>query len=462
MTNNKKLDPAVLASQLIAIEFITDLLATTDINEMSQKLTEYVHELIGARTVMLLVVNSDNNSMKMMNACPTRRSTLFSQDELNCFLPNCKAWDLPHNTVLIADEHPLKEVLLKVKIDSLLCFPLLAAGEIIGILILLGIPSTNRVQEIKEIVSHISTPIGFAIKNSLVHQRIEEQALEMTLLSENLESIVRDKTRELERTNETLNKSRLAALNLMQDAVEARKKAELITVDLQKEIQERKLVEEQIQESLLEKETLLRELYHRTKNNMQNISSLLQLQMNQSENPEVSEIVKDAISRINSMSLVQTKLYQSKNLSKINLAEYVEDLVNLTITNYIYIKDKIIAIFDMESFDVLIDTVMPFGLVLNELLTNTLKHAFPGDRKGVISISLKKNETNIVTFIYSDNGIGLPQDFDLKASNSLGLSLIKNIGENQMEGNFEIMETEGLTYKIVFNIALYKDRLAKK
>ena len=216
------------------------------------------------------------------------------------------------------------------------------------------------------------------------------------------------------------------------------------------DITERKKAEEQIKASLKEKETLLLELYHRTKNNMQVITSLLTLQSSSIKDEKVLQIFKDIKNRIGSMSLVHQKLYQSKDLSNIELGSYIEDLMNTLTSSYSVSAEKVRVKLDLERVSLSIDAAIPCGLILNEVISNSLKHAFPGDRKGELSVVLHAGQNGEVELSISDDGVGFPDDIDIGEPKSLGLQLIKDLVQYQLEGKVELSRDSGTGYHITF------------
>jgi two-component sensor histidine kinase/ABC-type amino acid transport substrate-binding protein len=239
-----------------------------------------------------------------------------------------------------------------------------------------------------------------------------------------------------------------------------KKQVQLKTKYLEKEIAERKQAEKVIQESLAEKETLIRELYHRTKNTMQVIHSMVVLQaVEYPANEELQKLVKNTESRIQAISLVHQMLYKSQNLSRISIQKYVQELTALIFQGFGVMRERISLKLDIEDRYFLLDTAIPFGLILNELMTNSLKYAFPDDRKGSITITLTENQNDIYLFRYSDDGIGVPEAFDFKNKNTLGIKLINSIGEMQLKGNVVFEHREGVQCMMEFSSNLYKKRV---
>ncbi|MBK8398283.1 MAG: histidine kinase [Leptospiraceae bacterium] len=229
--------------------------------------------------------------------------------------------------------------------------------------------------------------------------------------------------------------------------------------ELKNEVSEHLLSKEKITKSLKEKETLIRELYHRTKNTLHFIQSLIHLQAHEfNSNNEIKVLVKKTDKRIQSVALVQEMLYKSKDLSNINSREYIEELTGMILKGYHLENDKVILQLELDDQNILLDTAIPFGLIINELMTNTLNYAFPKDQKGVISLHLK-NQDGIINFIYSDNGIGLPEAFDFRNQSSLGAKLIHILGEDQMKGNILIESIQGFSFQLNFPLNLYHARV---
>ncbi len=247
------------------------------------------------------------------------------------------------------------------------------------------------------------------------------------------------------REKQAFSEQELRQLSLMADAII--------------QIIERKEAQEQLESSLKEKEALLRELYHRTKNNMQVITAILSMQGSQSEHPAIRQSFKEMERRIHAMSLVHQKLYQAKNLSSIDLDEYIQDLTKQLIEGYDYPIGNIAVKFDLEKIAVLIDTALPLGLVINELLTNSLKYAFPDGRDGQITIHLKQDSTAQIELIIADDGIGLPENIDIKQSARLGIETVIAICELQLHGSVQFINQNGFCCLIRFFDSYYKERV---
>jgi len=215
-------------------------------------------------------------------------------------------------------------------------------------------------------------------------------------------------------------------------------------------VTERKKAEEQIMHSLKEKEILLREIYHRTKNNMGVICSLLTLESANTQDKKVQQKYNVIQQRIRSMALVHEKLYQSKDLSYIHLDDYIKDLINALLKSYKIISNRISLKFDTDKVNLSFDAAIPCGLIINEIVTNSLKHAFPDNTRGEIHVALHLTSDNLIELVICDNGIGLPKGSNFRKANTLGLQLIVGLAEKQLGGRLEKINTKGTGFKLRF------------
>ncbi len=216
------------------------------------------------------------------------------------------------------------------------------------------------------------------------------------------------------------------------------------------DITDRKAAEEKMKASLLEKEVLLREIHHRVKNNMQVISSLLRLQSRYSEDKKIKIMFQESQNRIESMAMIHEKLYQSNNLVQIDMREYIKDLTTNIFQSYEVNTSRITLNLDIEAVAIGIDTAIPCGLIVNELVSNSLKHAFPDNKQGEVNVIISKYD-NKYKFIISDNGIGISEDVDFEKNKSLGLILVKTLSEKQLKGNIELYRDKGSKFLVTFN-----------
>ncbi len=217
------------------------------------------------------------------------------------------------------------------------------------------------------------------------------------------------------------------------------------------DITERKQAEEKVKASLQEKEVLLQEIHHRVKNNLQIISSLLDMQADAVEDPRLWQALQDSQQRIRSMALVHEKLYQSDNLARIDFAEYIQDMVDYLVMLYSPRVGHVVPRLEVETLALTIDFAIPCGLIVNELVSNALKHAFfppPKEGEPEIRIAFQAN-SNGYQLTISDNGVGLPPEVDVADSPSLGLQLV-NILVGQLQGSVSVNGDAGTQFTLIF------------
>ncbi len=212
--------------------------------------------------------------------------------------------------------------------------------------------------------------------------------------------------------------------------------------------------EAQIKASLKEKETLLREIHHRVKNNMNVASSLLKLQSSGISDPKVLQVLGDTQNRIKTMALIHDKLYRSENLSHIHFQKYVADLIEMQVRSYGVNGKNVSLKVEIEEISFEIDMATPCALIINELVSNAFRHAFPQDRKGEIAVTLHSINKDEVELIVSDDGVGFPADFDFESSDTFGLYIV-NLLVEQLEGAIDLdRDRDGKTsFRIRFRIS---------
>lgn len=216
------------------------------------------------------------------------------------------------------------------------------------------------------------------------------------------------------------------------------------------DVTDNKLNEARIIQSLKEKEILLKEVHHRVKNNMQVISSILNLQSSYVKDNYALNLLKECQNRVKSMAFIHESLYQTKNFESVNFSEYVTTLTKNLIHTYSVNTQKIKLILTLDKLYLNLDTSIPCGLIINEIISNSLKYAFPDSRDGIIFVNLRVNR-NKVTIEAGDNGIGIPADFDIKQTQTLGLQLVDTLIE-QINGSLVLDRTKGTKFIIDFKI----------
>lgn len=215
---------------------------------------------------------------------------------------------------------------------------------------------------------------------------------------------------------------------------------------------------EEVERSLREKEILLKEIHHRVKNNLQIVTSLLKLQSSYVKDEKVKRLFKESQNRVQSMSLIHQKLYQTKDLSHIDFKDYIETVVTHLQHSFGILEDRVNVVIEVKDITMSIDNAIPAGLIINELVSNSLKHAFPSNKKGKIYINLSFDDASRdYKLIIRDSGVGMPADIDINKTDSFGLKLVSTL-VNQMSGSIEVTQDKGCSYEIVFKSALYKER----
>lgn len=252
-------------------------------------------------------------------------------------------------------------------------------------------------------------------------EKVQSSNEEMEIISKELEQRVTDRTKELE-----------GALK-----------------SLQKENAQRRKIENDISKSLAEKEVLLKEIHHRVKNNLQIVSSLFFFQSKQVTDPKMLEMFRDGQNRVKSMALIHEKLYQSGDLANIDFKEYIKKLSNFLLQSYGVNQSKIKLKNNVQQVFLGVDAAVPCGLIINELISNSLKHGFVNMSSGEIRIDMGHNETDQLILKISDNGKGIPKNLNIEQSDSLGLRLVYNL-TTQLNGKVEFFNNNGTTVKILF------------
>lgn len=267
--------------------------------------------------------------------------------------------------------------------------------------------------------------LGPAVRHALAarelrgERRLAEEALKKA--KEELEFKVEERTIELTQLNEQL---------LMDIAIRER-------------------VEEELKGTLREKEVLLKEIHHRVKNNLQVISSLLSLQSEYAKDGQTQAMFKDCQLRVRSMALIHDKLYHSKDLARVDFAEYAQNLTTYLLHSFGVYSDRIALKITIGHVLLDVETAIPCGLILNELMSNCLKHAFPDERAGEIHVMLQVTPEGKFSLMVHDNGVGFPPELDFRTTESLGLQLVNTLA-SQLGGTLELERNDGTTFTLIF------------
>lgn len=215
------------------------------------------------------------------------------------------------------------------------------------------------------------------------------------------------------------------------------------------DITELRAEEEKNKRSLKEKEVLLKEIHHRVKNNLQVVSGLIELQILSLRDPVSIQALRDSQNRISTMALIHESLYRSQDLAKIEVTPYIQKLVQALFETYSISEERITFQFRMDNVFLDVETGIHCGLIVNELVSNVFKHAFPDGREGTVTIAFHEEDSRY-TLEFSDNGVGIPEGMDILQSESLGLKLVNMLATDQLDGKIEVIRDEGTKYVISF------------
>jgi PAS domain S-box-containing protein len=228
-------------------------------------------------------------------------------------------------------------------------------------------------------------------------------------------------------------------------------------IEYVRDITERKKAEDRLQESLQEKEVLLREIHHRVKNNMQVISSLLNLQSRQIKDPDVLEMFKESQRRIRSMALIHERLYQSSDLSRIEFSQYLRNLATHLFHSYQVDASRVQLRIEAEEVHLNVNTAIPCGLIVNELVSNALKHGFPEGRSGELDIDLRRVAGDGYVLRVKDDGVGFPEGLDFRKTETLGMQIVSTL-VSQIDASIDLVRDKGTEFTIHFQEVSYRQR----
>jgi PAS domain S-box-containing protein len=216
------------------------------------------------------------------------------------------------------------------------------------------------------------------------------------------------------------------------------------------DITDRKMADQALQASLKEKEVLLQEVHHRVKNNMQVMINLINLQCERIEDKHTCDMFNKTVDRINSMALVHKQLYKSRDFSKVDINEYITSIAENLFVSHDVDTTKLSLKISRNDITISLDSAISCGLIINELITNSLKYAFPKNRKGKIQIRFEYLGDGQLELMVSDDGVGMPMNFDFKDSDTLGVQIVKALAEHQLRGTLVLDRTKGTKFLIRF------------
>ena len=222
------------------------------------------------------------------------------------------------------------------------------------------------------------------------------------------------------------------------------------------DITDRKMIDQQLQASLKEKEVLLREIHHRVKNNMQVMISMINLQCEKIEDKHICDELNKIADRINSMGLVHNQLYNSKDFLKVDIHEYINRIAQNLFVSHGVDSAKISLKIGKSDIALSLDNAISCGLIMNELITNCLKYAFPENRTGEIRVEFGYSGDGQLELRLGDDGVGMPANFDFRDSDTLGVKIVKAIAEHQLGGTVELDRTKGTKFLVRFKERTHK------
>jgi PAS domain S-box-containing protein len=426
-----------------------------------------------------------------------------------CWAARERTYCIYQDINLITDESPWKEEAIKRGYCSCAAFPLFKDGKVIGVMAMYSDEVNEFRPETIKVLFELSSDISYSLQYFVEieeRRRLERALIESernyrnlvdmtpagiykTSLNGNINFVNEAMTKIMEfDTPEELMKKNIITVYkdrekrtqlvelLKKDGIVKNFEVEILTSKGNKritlvnallqgneitgmlvDITERKIAVEKIKTALKEKELLLGELHHRVKNNLQLISSLLKMQSSYIQDEITRDIFLTTQNRIRTMALIHQKLYQSEDFLLIDFEQYVKNLVNDVLDTFILERHRIKTDFKIGRFSVNIETALPCGLIINELLTNSLVHAFREDETGNIEIKFFKVD-NKYNLIYKDDGIGIPDNVDINNPTTMGLQLIKTLTK-QIDGKVEIIKENGTEFKIVFSELHYNKRI---
>ncbi len=331
-----------------------------------------------------------------------------------------KEKDLPYNYTIAASISEAKKILSSETFDAVITDYLLGDGTAFDIIGLLAdtpvIFVTGAGDEEIAVKAMKAGAYDYLIKDQKHNYlNVLSVTTENVIKRKRMEKLVETRTAELIRTNE----------------------------QLKNEIAERIKKEEQIKAALKEKDVLLKEIHHRVKNNLQVIYGLLEIQSIYIKDQQSLDMCKSLKNLILTMSLVHKTLYKSRDLSQIDFQDYISELVKILYESFYVSTDRVALKMNFGDFLFGVKTALPCGLVINELVSNSLKYAFPDNRKGEITISLTSREKGEFELIVSDNGIGMPEDLDINKAETVGLNMIRFFVKSMLRGKMELRREKG-------------------
>jgi two-component sensor histidine kinase len=232
--------------------------------------------------------------------------------------------------------------------------------------------------------------------------------------------------------------------------------------EIREKLRDRDIEKKRVDHLAVERDAMLKEIHHRVRNNLQFVRSLLKLHTRSIQNEDLQKILNDIYNRVFSLSLVQERVYQFENFEKLDFALYAHELVAVLLKSHHPDKAAIYINTCMDPVFLDIETAIPCGLIVNELVTNSLQHAFPGGRAGEVRVLLRHVDEGCLELTVSDTGIGIPESVEIESVQTMGLYLVKLLSENQLDGTFTMRRHLGTEFKIVFRERQIENRIHTK
>ena len=328
------------------------------------------------------------------------------------------------NNVKEYDQHQILDIsfIKKLGSEACICIPIVYKKKSMGILALdYTISKNSLAKSDMSLLIGIASQLAVGINNSITFNKLEEHKRELQQAKDQLEQRVEERTAELQQVNR----------------------------ELSLEIEERQKTEIRLRASIKEKEILIREVYHRVKNNLQIIASLLDMTRRRAKHPETIDMLSEAHAKVYTMSLIHTQLYQSDRVDQINMGRNLRDLVEHLEQLYGQTKN-VTAHIDTESFYLSVTQAIPCALALNEVISNAFKYAYPERKGGRIEIFQKISNDEKVVIRVKDHGVGIPDSVDINRTDTLGLKLVRNLILRQLDGKLQIRNQAGTEVLIEF------------
>jgi len=364
--------------------------------------------------VVSVEVWADSATAPVIQSVPLEQYPEISRSIVN-YVARAKA-NIVINDASRGGEFSRDPYIKEIQPKSILCGPIIHQGKLTGILYLENRLAADVFTENRlELLRLLCSQAAISIENARFHEQLANY-------SRTLEQRVAERTGELSKANEQLSE----------------------------EIVVRRNVEQQLKSSLQEKEVLLREIHHRVKNNLATVSSLLRLQARYVKDQTMREMFESAENRVHSLQVLHEKLYKSENLADLRARDYLCGLIKHLHEFHSGIGSPVQLNLDIEDVCLGVDTAIPLGFIITELFSNCAKHAFPGGRRGEVTISLSSHGNEEYELTVADNGIGLPEDAQLGQVTSLGLRMV-NIFVRQLRGLLDVTRNGGTSFRIKFS-----------